>query len=296
MKFFMHVIPYIDYSLYELFLIFCFWSFIGWCIEVVDMAYETGDYQNRGFLNMPICPIEGFGMIMVIIFFKEIKNTVIPLFIASTILCTAFELLVGLGMEKIFHARWWDYSHMKFNYKGYICLRNSLFFGGGCVLCVRVVELFVEKVINALPEKIGLAIVIIMAVLIAVDTVSSFSAALNLSRRIKRLDEISERLLTFSVKTGKRLAAGTLKVKNNVEYAAEQLQYTEENRDEQSEKLRNEFDRLLSERNTKTERLLKAFPRIDAGKYTNSLNLLRSNMSNGKSKKNTVLNDEDDNI
>ncbi|MCM1060997.1 MAG: putative ABC transporter permease [Eubacterium sp.] len=280
----MQTVPYIDYSLYELFLIFCFWSFIGWCIEVVDMAYETGEYQNRGFLNMPICPIEGFGMIMVIIFFKEIKNTVIPLFIASTILCTAFELLVGLGMEKIFHARWWDYSHMKFNYKGYICLRNSLFFGGGCVLCVRVVEPFVEKVINALPEKIGLAIVIIMAVLIAADTVSSFSAALNLSRRIKRLDEISERLLTFSVKTGKRLAAGTLKVKDNVETVAEKLQAIDENNAAQLERLQKEFEKLLSEQNRGAERQLIAFPRMKSEKYAESLDLLRSKLQNRKGK------------
>ncbi|MDE7293780.1 MAG: putative ABC transporter permease [Oscillospiraceae bacterium] len=191
----MQALPYVNYSLYELFLIFCFWSFIGWCVEVVDMTYETGEYQNRGFLNMPICPIEGFGMVMVILFFRGIKDMIVPLFLASTALCTGFELFMGWGMEKLFHARWWDYSHMKFNFKGYICLRNSLFFGAGCVFCVQLVEPLLENAIHSLPLKIGMGIVIIMAVLIAVDTVSSFSAAINLSRRIRRLDEISRQLL-----------------------------------------------------------------------------------------------------
>lgn len=285
----MQPIPYIDFSLYQLFLMFCFWSFIGWCIEVVDMTYETGEYQNRGFLNMPICPIEGFGMIMVTVFFRPIENTFFPLFFASTALCTAFELFVGWGMEKLFHARWWDYSHMKFNYKGYICLRNSLFFGFGCVLCLRVVTPLLVKAINSLPIKIGMGIVIIMAVLIAVDTVSSFAAAFNLTKRIRRLDEISRLLLALSVKTGKKLAAGTLKVKSNVENVSEKARDVKENITEKVqdinesgsarlEQLQSEFERLLSERDEAADRLLTAFPRMKAGKYTESLELLRSKL------------------
>lgn len=79
----MQTIPYVGYSLYQLFLMFCFWSFIGWCIEVIDMTYETGEYQNRGFLNMPICPIEGLGVIMVTVLFKPISNTIVPLFLPA---------------------------------------------------------------------------------------------------------------------------------------------------------------------------------------------------------------------
>lgn len=287
----MQPIQYIDYSLYQLFLMFCFWSFIGWCIEVVDMTYETGEYQNRGFLNMPLCPIEGFGMIMVSIFFRPIANTFFPLFLASTALCTGFELFVGWGMEKLFHARWWDYSHMKYNYKGYICLRNSLFFGFGCVFCLRVVTPLLLGAIDSLPIKIGLGIVIIMAVLIAVDTVSSFAAAFNLTRRIRRLDEISGLLLALSVKTGKKLAAGTLRVKSNAERVTEKVQDVKENVTERVqdinesssarlEQLQIEFDRLLSERDEAAERLLTAFPRMKAGKYSESLRLLRSKLPN----------------
>ncbi|MDE6594149.1 MAG: hypothetical protein K2K57_13935 [Oscillospiraceae bacterium] len=322
----MQALPYVNYSLYELFLIFCFWSFIGWCVEVVDMTYETGEYQNRGFLNMPICPIEGFGMVMVILFFRGIKDMVIPLFLASTALCTGFELFMGWGMEKIFHARWWDYSHMKFNFKGYICLRNSLFFGAGCVFCVQLVEPLLENAIHSLPLKIGMGIVIIMAVLIAVDTVSSFSAAVNLSRRIRRLDEISRLLLAVSVKTGMKLASGTLRVKSNVETVTEKARDVKENVTEKVqdvketvsekardvkenvtekardvkenvaekvqdmnesnaarlERLQKEFESLLSERDEEAERLLKAFPRMKAGKYTEALNLLRSRLSRRK--------------
>lgn len=314
----MQAIPYINYSLYELFLIFCFWSFIGWCVEVVDMTYETGEYQNRGFLNMPICPIEGLGMVMVILFFRGIKDTFVPLFLASTALCTGFELFVGWGMEKLFHARWWDYSHMKFNYKGYICLRNSIFFGAGCVFCVRVVEPLLENAIHSLPLRIGLGVVIIMAVLIVVDTVSSFSAAVNLTRRIKRLDEISRLLLAVSVKTGMKLASGTLKVKSNVETVSEKARDVKDNVTEKArdvkenvtekvqdmnennaarlEHLQREFDRLLSERDEEAERLLIAFPRMKAGKYSEALALLRSKLPRRRKRGRNcpLLSDEDE--
>lgn len=283
----MQILSPVGYSLYQLFLLFCFWSFAGWCIEVIDMTYETGEYQNRGFLNMPICPIEGLGVVMVTVFFRPIQNTVLPLFLASTALCTSFELFVGLLFEKLFHARWWDYSNMKFNYKGLICLRNSLFFGAGCVVCLRWVNPLLLKGIAALPVKAGLTFVVIMSVLIVLDTVASIMAALKLKRKIERLDTLSKLMLNVSVKTGMRLASGTLKVKSNVETVTEKAHDIKENVTEKVqtamdstnlEKLRIEYDRLLNERDETTDRFLKAFPRMKSLRYAETLALLRSKL------------------
>lgn len=275
----MQVIPYVGYSLYQMFLMFCFWSFIGWCVEVVDMTYETGEYQNRGFLNMPICPIEGLGVIMVSVFFRPIRQTVIPLFLACTILCTLFELFVGWGMEKLFHARWWDYSHMKFNYKGYICLRNSVFFGAGCVFCLRYVQPMVERAIDAIPVKAGFIIVIVMAVLIAVDTFISLLTVKKLTDKIKRIDEISHILLSGSVKVGMRLASGTLKVKSNVNRIKDAkdnvVERVKDKGDANIEKLRNEYSRLITEKDAATERIIRAFPKLRSNRYSEALQLLK---------------------
>lgn len=300
----MQVIPFAGLSLYQMFLMFCFWSFIGWCIEVIDMTYETGEYQNRGFLNMPICPIEGLGVVMVTVFFRPIANSIVPLFVASTILCTAFELFVGWGMEKLFHARWWDYSNMKFNYKGYICLRNSVLFGAGCVVVIRYVQPLVLKAINAMPVKLGMGIVIIMSVLILLDTIASLMAVRKLQNKIKRLDELSKLMLSVSVKTGMKLASGTLKVKSNVDKiidakdnvvekmtdvkdnVVEKVTDVKDNVVEKMqdmneynlEKLRSEYERLISEKDTATERLLRAFPKFHSHNYSESLQLLRDKM------------------
>ncbi|WP_432649350.1 putative ABC transporter permease [Huintestinicola sp.] len=275
----MQTIPYVGYSLYQLFLMFCFWSFVGWCIEVIDMTYETGEYQNRGFLNMPICPIEGVGVIMVTVLFKPISNTIIPLFIACTILCTAFELFMGWGMEKLFHARWWDYSNMKFNYKGYICLRNSLFFGAGCVVVIRCIQPMVLRAIDAIPVKVGMSIVVIMAVLIAVDTVVSLMAVKKLNERFRRIDEISKLMLSGSVKVGMKLASGTLKVKSNVDKIIDVkdnvVEKVQDMNSANMDRLRSEYSRLVEEKDAFTERLAKT---LISHKYSESLRAVKDKL------------------
>ena len=50
-------IDILGFSLYEMCLLFIVWSFIGWAIEVCAHALKMGEYSNRGFLSMPICPI-----------------------------------------------------------------------------------------------------------------------------------------------------------------------------------------------------------------------------------------------
>ncbi len=214
-------IPFIEFSLYEMFHMFIFWSFIGWGIEVCWMTLETGEYQNRGFLNMPICPIYGFGVIMVTVFFRPLSHTIIPLFFVTALLCTAFELFVGLSMEKLFHARWWDYSHEKFNFKGYICLKISILWGVGCVTVVRFVQPMVELTIDKMPVKVGFALVLIWSVLLVIDIVASFSAVRKLNLRLKQLDEISKVMLLSAEKIGGTLSQKTLESKEKYDSAME---------------------------------------------------------------------------
>ncbi len=293
----MQTIPFLEYSLYEMFLMFCFWSFIGWCIEVVDMTLETGEYQNRGFLNMPICPIEGFGVLLVVVFTRSISDTFLPLLLICTIICTSFELFVGWALEKLFKARWWDYSHMKFNFKGYICLKNSILFGLGCVIVVRIVHPMVENAIDAIPVKVGLVIVGIMSVLILLDTVASVLAAIKLSNKIRRLDEISKLMLSVSVKTGMKLANGALIVKSNVDKIIDVKDNVVEKVQDAGaaniEKLRSEYERLITEKDAATERLLKAFPQMRSVKYSEGLRLIKDKLYNKLGKTEIICHEAD---
>lgn len=246
----MTIIPFIGYSLYQMALMFCFWAFIGWCIEVCYMTIETGEYQNRGFLNMPICPIYGFGVLMIAVFSRPIADKPLLLFIISLVLCTALELAVGLGMEKLFNTRWWDYSHEKFNYRGYICPKVSILWGLGCVLVIKVVQPLVETVTNHIPFRFGIIFIAVMAVLIAIDLTASLCAVVNLNKRLKQIDDISALMLKGSIKIGEKLANETNEILEK-------------------------YEKLLAIRDRQTERFLRAFPNIRSVTHSESMEALK---------------------
>lgn len=256
-----------------MFHMFCIWSFIGWCIEVCYMTLETGEYQNRGFLNMPICPIYGFGVLMVVTFFRPLENTFLLLFAATTILCTTFELLVGLGMEKLFNTRWWDYSHERFNFKGYICLKVSLLWGLGCVVVVRIVQPMIERLIDITPVKVGMVLLVIMSVLILIDVIASICAVNNLNNRLKQIDEISSLMLKSSIKIGEKLANETNEIREKYDKLGESKAALE---------IREKYEKLISMRDAQAERLIKAFPNIRSISYSESMDKLKARVNSYK--------------
>ena len=287
----MEPIPFIEFSLYQMFHMFIFWAFIGWGIEVCWMTLETGEYQNRGFLNMPICPIYGFGVIMVTVFFRPVSHTVIPLFIVTSILCTTFELLVGLGMEKLFGARWWDYSHERYNYKGYICLKISILWGMGCVIVIRLVQPMVEKVIDSIPVRLGLALICLWSVLIVIDLISSICAVNKLNNRLKQLDEISKIMLLSAVKIGENLSQETLDVKEKYDRFIEAKDAKTLALKQRYEKIvsaadfkvsewKDKYEGLVNIRDRSVERLLRAFPHMRSISYSEAMEMLRKRLNN----------------
>lgn len=90
------------------------------------VAITARRVENRGFLNGPVCPIYGCGMLGVLAALTPYRDNFILLFIGGFIICTAVELFGGWVLDKIFHMRWWDYTKNKFNIGGYVCLRFSI--------------------------------------------------------------------------------------------------------------------------------------------------------------------------
>jgi hypothetical protein len=114
------------FSLYHILAYFLIYSCIGWCLEVIYAAATTGQLVNRGFLNGPVCPIYGFGMILVLFFLTPLEDDLLLLYIGGVILPSALELVGGWALYKLYHTRWWDYSDFPFNIGGYICLEFCL--------------------------------------------------------------------------------------------------------------------------------------------------------------------------
>lgn len=110
------------------FLLFMTYSFIGWIIEIIDRFKVNKKIVNRGFLIGPYIPIYGSCAIVMVLLLHSVKSPTI-LFLSCILIASIGEYLTSYVMEKVFHARWWDYSDYKFNLNGRICLINCLGFG-----------------------------------------------------------------------------------------------------------------------------------------------------------------------
>ena len=119
---------------FQICLYFLVYSFGGWVVEVIFHAVALGKVINRGFLNGPVCPVYGFGVLSVFALLNTIQSgghqmSEGMIFVFGFVLATAVELIAGWLLDVCFHARWWDYSDKPLNFHGYICLEFSLIWG-----------------------------------------------------------------------------------------------------------------------------------------------------------------------
>ena len=66
--------------IYKALCYFFIYGFLGWCCEVIYAAIIDGKFVNRGFLNGPICPIYGFGVLFVLTLLEPIRENFLFLF------------------------------------------------------------------------------------------------------------------------------------------------------------------------------------------------------------------------
>jgi uncharacterized membrane protein len=121
---------------------------MGWIMEVIVTIIKDKELVNRGFLIGPYCPIYGVCSIVMILLLSKVHDPFL-LFILSIIICSVGEYITSYILEKIFKARWWDYSYMKFNINGRICLRNCAFFGILGFLVVKYINTFFLEIYSS---------------------------------------------------------------------------------------------------------------------------------------------------
>ena len=178
-----------------IFLLFIFYSFLGWLMEVTCKLIQYKRFINRGFLMGPICPIYGHGAIIMLILLKDFASNPFILFVMSMLVCTTLEYLTSYFMEKLFSARWWDYSNRKFNVNGRICLTNALFFGLLGLLLVYIVNPLFEDILSKINNNTLTIIGIILIIIFVSDLITSLVITFNLKNKIKNLNtDVTEEL------------------------------------------------------------------------------------------------------
>ena len=165
--------------------LFYVYGFLGWLLEVIFHLFKSHKFINRGFLKGPICPIYGVGMVALVWFLSPFIDNVVILFVLAVILTSLLEYMTGYLLEVIFQNKWWDYSQMPLNVKGYICLPFSLIWGVLGVILVKFVNPHVTSLVMMFENHLNI-IVISISILFIIDIILTIIQVTNFNADIKK--------------------------------------------------------------------------------------------------------------
>lgn len=164
-------------TLQVLIIFFFIYSIIGWCLESIYCIYELGHFEKRGFLYGPLCPIYGYGALILLVLLQPFSKNRFTIFVSSAIILSILEYLVGYGIDALFSMKFWDYSNNWLNINGRITLWFTVIWGVFGVLFLEFTHPIIKKFTNWCLKKIdgGIQHIIIYLALIiyVVDTFAS---------------------------------------------------------------------------------------------------------------------------
>lgn len=278
-------------QLARVFLWFIIYSFLGWFYESTLCSITGKKLVNRGFLSGPVCPIYGCGALIIIFALEDVANeSMLALFLSSAVLTTVLEYLTSWAMEKLFHARWWDYSQRKFNLNGRVCLEGAVVFALLAMLIIKVVHPFVAEQVARIPDFWLLVISGVALCLFVADAAATVRSILVLNHKLEEIQEAIDKELEKSRQRvaqlrenleGKkseweeslreswqaRSARGNLSLQERYQRLADRM--------ERSEFYTQHIRELLSQRKFNERRLLRAFPNLKSSRSNEALEQLK---------------------
>lgn len=176
-----------DYILY-----FFIYSFLGWICESIYCSCLQKKLVNRGFLNGPICPVYGVGALIVITGLWSYRDNIVAVFVLGFILTSVLEYITATVLEKLFHAKWWDYSNYKFNIHGKVCLLNSTMFGFLSLFVIEVLHPTVIDVLSRINSTVLYVFLVLAVTITAADLITTVKALNTLTVKVDALANIIE--------------------------------------------------------------------------------------------------------
>ena len=221
-----------SFDFYYVALLFFIYSFLGWCVEVAFVAITARKVENRGFLNGPVCPIYGCGMLGVLAALTPYRDNFILLFIGGFIICTAVALFGGWVVDTIFQMRWWDDTQNTFTIGGSVCLRFSIMWGLGVVAVMKLVHPPIFALVRRLPKIAGIIIISFLVTIFAIDMVVTLKNLIGIRKSLGQLDKVAEDLNNLGNQIKDVVGNSAINVADRAEESLEKLdERTEESRE-----------------------------------------------------------------
>ena len=243
-------------------LLFFVTAMLGWVMEVVCKLIQFHRFINRGFLIGPYCPIYGFGSVLITLLLSLYAESPLVVFLMGMIICGTLEYLTSYLMEKLFHARWWDYSNFRFNLQGRVCLLGALIFGLGGVGVVLGSQPYVERVTDMIPLPMLHTLVTVLALITIIDLAVTVAGMLEFEQV---LDSVSQVVQDVAARAGGTWQWGSSAVSDRMRELSQDT----------VERLRWAVNGVI---NAQQKRMLKSFPKFQVPDRQDIIDSLRELM------------------
>lgn len=234
-----------SHPLYLPLFLFFIYAFLGWCAEVSFHAVTFGKFINRGFLNGPLCPIYGVGILIVLLCLEPVANYGFLLFAASMVLTSLLEFITGFLLEKLFHARWWDYSNEPFHIGPYVCLKFSLLWGFACLFVARVLHPFILFLVGLIPPVVGTIVLVLLTAALAADLCATVSTVRRVFQNLEALESIAQEIHTISDRLGEKISDSAIEAAERQKEGKEKLDTYREELGDKLETYKDQLDDKL---------------------------------------------------
>lgn len=209
------------FTVFELLWLFFVYSFAGWVLETVFAAVKQRSFVNRGLMNAPVCIIYGFSAVFITIALRGLDG--LWLFVGIMIDTTVIEWVAGHLIEATYHERWWNYSHLRWNLDGYICLRASLAWGVLGYVAVNWINDLLVRVYGLIPDLLGKILILAALGVLAVDLLASYMLLKGIGR-LERWRAAGSRIASVSARLGMWIEG---RIKKRIQKAYPSAQKTE---------------------------------------------------------------------
>lgn len=180
-------------------------SVLGWIWESIYCTIDARKWQNRGFLYGPLCPIYGFGSILGLVFYDLISKGIIKdlsswkIFIMGFLVSMVLEYPTSYVLEKLFHARWWDYSNVPLNLNGRTSVITSVGFGVGSIIIMEYLIPLFEQIYVKIPNNIAIALAVVLLAIHSSDFTLTVSGLTNFQKNIAEMEDVFQNRMTLTV-------------------------------------------------------------------------------------------------
>ena len=127
------------------------YSFLGYLLEVGYAKLVHGRGSGRKcLLLLPLCPVYGVGAVAIVALSGAHPQ---PMWVMGVGFgaATVVELLFGLYYKYVLGVAFWNYSQIRWNVGGLVCLPFSLAWSGLALALVYTVHPIVKSCVSALP-------------------------------------------------------------------------------------------------------------------------------------------------